>query len=84
MEKCTDDILPNGNHTPNEEAVLRQPLAPPRGKMPEGQKGFLNSVALPRSAITCRLTPHATFGKPFRCTGSYISAPSPSSMAGTR
>ena len=39
MEKCTDDILPNGNHTPNEEAVLRQPLAPPRGKMPEGQKG---------------------------------------------
>ena len=39
MEKSKNDILSNGNHTPNEEAVLRQPLAPSRGKMPVGQKG---------------------------------------------
>ena len=41
MEKFTDDNLPNGNQTPDEALVPRQPLAPPRGKMPAGQKGVV-------------------------------------------
>ena len=44
MEKCTDDILPNGNQLPDVDPVLRQPLAPPRGKMPAGQKGVEGRV----------------------------------------
>ena len=39
MEKSRDNNLPNGNKKTFEASVLRQPLAPPRGKMPEGQKG---------------------------------------------
>lgn len=38
MEKCTDD-----NQTPDEAFVLREPLAPLRGKMPVGQKGVVDS-----------------------------------------
>ena len=41
MEKCIDDNKSNGINPFSDNAVLREPLAPLRGKMPVGQKGVL-------------------------------------------
>ena len=43
MEKCTDDNKSNGINPFSDNAVLREPLAPLRGKMPVGQKGVVGS-----------------------------------------